>query len=307
MQTPLLTEPSQREPKPPAGPVALPPPLVKPARHPLIWFRQHTGLLAVRAVFAYVGILIVAALYYIVLETHVRLPWIGETNTQAWHNLIPRTSLRHDIRDVAEGLLGGLLGIAFVYNHYRRHGAKNFIDRAEIAVGIPNIKDERKLAWWQVIYGCVLIPVYASVGFFVGEVIVNALHPYVDHAVESQTGNLVFNIKANIIENWPRKVIGFAAAFFFGHRPAKALIDDVQLWFAEQRVARGSGLRFYHTPPFKARYNELVGDRPPPPAGARQARGGTVRYVLTSATLILATAAAAYGYYVLNYIAKHHG
>jgi len=306
MQTPLLSEPTQGEPKRRALPDALPPPLVKPSRHPLTWVRQHAGLLTVRAVFAYVGILIVAALYYIVFETHVHVPVIDQTNTQAWHNLIPDAKLRHDIRDVGEGLLGGLLGIAFVYNHYRRHGAKNRIDRAEIALGIPNIKDDRKLVWWQAIYGCLLIPVYAVVGFIVGELIVHAVNPYVNHAVESQTGNLVFNIKANVIENWPKKVIGFAAAFFFGHRPAKALIDDLQLWFAEQRVAGASGLRFYHTPPFKARYNELVGDGPPPPAGARQARGGRLRYAVTIATLILGTAAAVYGYYVLNYIAKHH-
>jgi hypothetical protein len=286
---------------------ALPPPLVSPARHPLTWARQNAALLALRAVLAYVGILIVAALYYILLETHVRLPLIHETNTQAWHRLVPRSALRHDIRDVGEGLLGGLLGIAFTYNHFRRRRARNVVDRVEIALRIPNLKDERKLAWWQVVFGCLLIPVYASVGFFAGEGIVNLVHPYVNHAVESQTGNLVFNIKANIIENWPKKVIGFAAAFFFGHRPAKAVIDDIQLWFAERRVARASGLRFYHTPPFKARYNVLVGEGPAPLAGATRARGSRLSDLVTTTVFILAAAAAGYGYYVLNYIAKGHG
>ena len=265
------------------------------------------ALLGVRAVLAYIGILIVAALYYVLLETHVKLPFIHETNTQAWHHLVPRSSLRHDIRDVGEGLLGGLLGTAFAYNHYRRRGRKNAIDRAEIALRIPNLKDERKLSWWQIIFGSLLIPVYAAVGFLVGEAVVNTVHPYVNHAVESQTGNLVFNVKANIIENWPKKVIGFAAAFFFGHRPAKALIDDAQLWFAERRVARGTGLRFYDAPPFKARYNELAAETAAQPAVARRARGGRIRELATTAVFVLATAAAGYGYYVLNYIAKHRG
>lgn len=264
-------------------------------------------MLAVRAVFAYLGILMVAALYYIVLETHVRVPFLHETNTQAWHRLVPRTGLRHDIRDVGEGLLGGLLGIAFTYNHFRTRQRRNVIDRLEIALGIPNVKDERKLVWWQAILGLVLIPVYASVGFFIGEAVVNAVHPYVNHAVEAQTGNLAFNVKANIIENWPKKVIGFAAAFFFGHRPAKAVIDDIQLWFVERRVERASGLRAYHTPPFKARYNEFIGDARPPQAGVIRARGGRIRDALTTAILVLATADAGYGYYVLNYIAKHRG
>ena len=262
-------------------------------------------MLAAKAVFAYIGILIVAALYYILLETHVRLPFLHETNTQAWHHLVPRRGLRHDIRDAGEGLLGGLLGIAFTYNHFRTRPHRNFIDRVEIALGIPNVKDERKLAWWQVILDVALIPAYASIGFFIGEAVVNAVHPYVNHAVETETGNLVFNIKANIIENWPKKVIGFAAAFCFGHRPAKAVIDDIQLWFVERRVQRGSGLRFYDAPPFKARYNEFMSGGAAPQAGSMQARGGRVRYALTTAILVLATAAAGYGYYVLNYIAKH--
>ena len=61
---------------------ALPPPLVRPLRHPLRWTRQHVALLAVKAIFAYIGILIVAALYYVLLETHVHLPLFNETNTE---------------------------------------------------------------------------------------------------------------------------------------------------------------------------------------------------------------------------------
>ena len=261
-------------------------------------------MLAVKVVFAYIGILIVAALYYVLLETHVHLPLFNETNTEAWHELVPRSSLRHDIRDVGEGLLGGLLGIAFTYNHFRRRRRPNAIDSFEMKLRIPNVKDDRKLAWWQVIYGTLLIPLYASVGFFAGEAIVSVVHPYVNHAIETETGNLFFNVKANLIENWPRKVIGLAAAFFFGHRPAKAVIDDIQLWFAERRLRRGSGLRFYDTPVFKARYNALVAARGEAGTAVR-ARGGRVREVLTTVTLALATAAAGYGYYVLNYIAKH--
>jgi hypothetical protein len=84
------------------------------------------------------------------------------------------------------------------------------------------------------------------------------------------------------------------------------VIDDVQLWFAERRVERGRGLRFYHPPPFKARYNELLRTDTSLRAGTRSARGGRGRYLITTAILLLATADAAYGYYVLNYIAKKH-
>jgi hypothetical protein len=279
---------------------ARPAPLVRATRHPITWTRQRLALLAIRAVFTYVGICAVAALYYILLETHVRLPIIHETNTQAWHRLVPNSTLRHDIRDVGEGLLGGILAIGFAYNHYRRIGKPNAVDRLEMRLRIPNLKSGRKLAWWQVVLGLLLIPVYASVGFFVGEWLVGEIHPAVSQLAEVQTGSLLTNIKNNFLEQWPKKLIGFAAAFFFGHRPALAVIDDIQLWFAERRVAGGKPLRAYHTPPFKARYNDLAA------SGAVQPRAS--RAVALPVTLglmgVALVALAGYGYYVLNYIAK---
>jgi hypothetical protein len=279
---------------------ALPAPLVRPARHPITWTRQRIALLGVRAVFTYVGICAIAALYYLLLETHVRLPILNETNTQAWHHAVPNSKLRHDIRDVGEGLLGGILAIAFTYNHYRRIGTANAVDRLELRLRIPNLKSGRKLSWWQIVLGVLLIPVYASVGFFAGEWLVGVIHPAVSHLAEAQTGSVLTNIKNNLIEQWPKKLIGFAAAFFFGHRPALAVIDDIQLWFAERRVAAGKPLRPYHTPPFKARYNDVLA------SGNVQSRAQEA--VVLPATLTLLGIAViglgAYGYYVLNYIAK---
>ena len=279
---------------------ALPPPLVRPTRHPLTWTRQRVELLGVRAVFTYVGICAIAALYYILLETRVRLPIINETNTQAWHHAIPNTTLRHDIRDVGEGLLGGILAIAFTYNHYRRIGKPNAVDRLEMRLRIPNVKSGRKLAWWQIVFGVLLIPVYASVGFFLGEWLVGVVHPTVSHLAEVQTGSVLTNIKSNFLEQWPKKLIGFAAAFFFGHRPARAVIDDVQLWFAERRVSAGKPLRWYHTPPFKARYNDVAASGAVRPRAEQAVALPVTLGVLGVAMIGLA----GYGYYVLNYIAK---
>ncbi len=279
---------------------ALPAPLVRPKRHPLTWARQRVALLAVRAVFTYVGICIIAALYYILLETHVRLPLIHETNTQAWHHAVPDSKLRHDIRDVGEGLLGGILAIGFTYNHYRHIRPPNAVDRFEMRLGIPNVKSGRKLAWWQIVLGVVLIPLYASVGFFVGELLVSAIHPAVSQLAEVQTGSLLTNIKNNFLEQWPKKLIGFAAAFFFGHRPARAVVDDVQLWFAERRVASGRPLRAYHPPPFKARYNDVAASGAVRP----RAQSGHALALVLSVLGVAAAGLAGYGYYVLNYIAK---
>jgi hypothetical protein len=241
-----------------------------------------------------------AAVYYLLLETKVRLPIINETNTQAWHRAIPNSTLRHDVRDVGEGLLGGILAIAFTYNRYRRIGKPHAVDRLEMRLRIPNVKSGRKLAWWQFVLGVVLIPVYAAPGFFVGEWLVGVIHPAVNHLAEVQTGSVLTNVKNNLLEHWPKKLIGFAAAFFFGHRPALAVIDDIQLWFAERRVAVGTPLRAYETAPFKARYNDVAA------SGAVQARAqNAIAPPIVLGILGLAIVSlGGYGYYVLNYIAK---
>jgi hypothetical protein len=58
-------------------------------------------------------------------------------------------------------------------------------------------------------------------------------------------------------DNWNKKLIGYAAAFFFGRRPAYGVFDDMQLFFVEQRLLAGKPLRWYHLPNFQARYNDL--------------------------------------------------
>jgi hypothetical protein len=66
------------------------------------------------------------------------------------------------------------------------------------------------------------------------------------------------------------------------------------------RLRLGKGLRFYQTPPFKARYNEVVA------SGSVQARareGVALRLTLIGLGLAVISLAG-YGYYVLNYIAK---
>jgi hypothetical protein len=142
--------------------------------------------------------------------------------------------------------------------------------------------------------------VYASVGFLVGEWLVGVIHPAVNHIAEVQTGSVLTNIKNNLIEHWPKKLIGFAAAFFFGHRPALAVIDDIQLWFAERRVAAGKPLRAYHTPPFKARYNDVAASGTVQP----RAHEAVVLPVVLAILGLAVIGLAGYGYYVLNYIAK---
>jgi hypothetical protein len=279
-----------------SGKLELPAPLVKPARHPLKWTAQKVELLAAAGVFTYIGILIIAALYYILLETKWKLSFMQGNITQEWHKAVPNRFERHNIRDVGEGFLGGLMAHMIIWNHFKKIRPRNVIDKIEIALRIPNLKDEHRLTGWQLIVVVPLALIYAIPGFLITQWLVTKIHY---HPKTYHTGSVVTNIKNGFIENWPKKVMGYGAAFFFGRRPAAAVFDEIQLWFAERRVALKKPLRFYHTPPFKARYN-VVSEKGV--AGlAKASRFGT-GFMLGG--LIASVGLAGYGYYVLNYIAK---
>lgn len=271
----------------------LPAPLVKPVRHPLKWTMQRVELLGAAAVFTYIGILIVAALYYLIFQT---TPFMKN----GWHNLVPEDNLRHNIRDVGEGLLGGLLAQMIIWNHWKKKLKKkpNFLDRLEFKLHIPNPKCDRRISGWQLAAVGPLVVIYGAFGFFLTEWIISHVH-YTAHVYAG--GNLLDNIKNGFAENWPKKVIGYGAAFLFGRRPARGVFDGMQLWFAERRFAAGKTPRFYHMPTFTARYN-WVAER-----GVLNINHVSKAQVIRIRIVIgVCAGLSIFGYYVLNYIAKGH-
>lgn len=298
-----MSAPSVSSSAPVEGP--LPAPLVRPYRHPLRW-AWNTAQLALGALIAaYCGVLIVTALYYLLFE-------VDPTMTRLWHRTITNATIRHDVRNVAEGLLGGLLGIAWSWNHYRQSLRKppSTLDRLEMRLHIPNVKDRRTLSVGAMLVTVPLVLAYATPGFLAGVGIVAAAHHAHRHLAAAglqlhvhlaHHQALVDKLRQTWTRDWPKKLIGLAAAFFFGRRSAKAVIDDMQLVFAERRVANGLPLRFYHPPTFKARVNDIAGQGPELVERYR-GRGNWVKR-LTIASIPVALALAGYGWYILAYVA----
>jgi hypothetical protein len=53
--------------------------------------------------------------------------------------------------------------------------------------------------------------------------------------------------------------MGYAAAFFFGRRPAKAVFDDLQLWQCEQQILRGrTAPPWYYPPTWRATFHDVL-------------------------------------------------
>ena len=79
-----------------------PPRLVRFGRHPIKWVVNHVELLVFAVILAHIGMLVVVALYYMAFE-------LNGSATAWWHHTVTNSNLRHDIRDVVEGLFGGFL------------------------------------------------------------------------------------------------------------------------------------------------------------------------------------------------------
>jgi len=242
---------------PPPQPPRRPPPLVGPWPHLPRFLAQKTQLLVVAVVLAYFGQLVIVALYYLLLETN-------PTVTHGWHTLAPSGGIRHDIRNNVEGLLGGLFAQAAVWNAFRRRRPMTALDRAERHLGIPNLKTGRPRAV-QIVATVPLVIAYAVPGYLLARAGTDLLQAHaVEYFTQLRASSRITSltpVRDRLIDtaagDWDQKLRGYAAAFLFGRRPAKATIDAVQRRLAERHVRGNRTLRWWHPPTFAARVATL--------------------------------------------------
>ena len=225
---------------------------------------------------------------------HVHLKLFSAAHWREW---------RHLIRNVGEGLLGGVLGQAIIWNHYKvKPKPRGRIDRFEIALHIPNLKDDRPTSAWQMLMLPLLVLIYAIPGFAIGAVVAHLIQHGVAHVHVHQVSSVAV-VRSLWTANVPEKVIGLFASFVFARRVGRGVYDDVQLFFAERRHAAGKPLARYHrlVPSFEARYNG-VGESRAASGGGGTARGRWASWILV-ASIPVGIVLAGFGYYVLAYIA----
>ncbi|HEV3230058.1 MAG TPA: hypothetical protein VGY97_11320 [Solirubrobacteraceae bacterium] len=292
-----------------------PPPLdATLMRHPLRWLKNRALVAVDGLALLHVGTLIVVALYYLAFQTipgvkydwdhaltgqlhfwgiHVHLALLSKAHWAEW---------RHLIRNVGEGLLGGVLAQAIIWNHFRvKPKPRNRVDRLEIALHIPNLKEDRRTSGWQMLALPPLVLVYAVPGFAIGAGVARLIQHGIAHVHVHQVSSdaVVQSLWTGTVS---QKVVGLFASIVFARRVGRAVYDDVQLFFAERRRAAGKPLAFYHklVPTFAARYNSITStDAAAAAAGARD-RWAT--WILV-ASIPIGIGLAAFGYYVLAYIA----
>jgi hypothetical protein len=302
-----------------------PPPLVaKPLKHPVRWSKNTVWTFITGAVVTYFCVLIVVAIYYDVFETTA-------TMTTWWHSFIPNSTFRHAVRDVGEGLLGGLGGVFAVRNRYKALKPPNRLDRFEMRMHIPNINDDVRSPLWWVVAIVPLVLLYAVIGFLLAFGLVELVQHFVrlNELVPSPGAHLSLQDKllATFASAWPNKLMGYAAAFFFGRRPAKAVFDDLQLWLCEQRALRDqylvssgkwyhrfyprqilsrmqartadSAAPWYYPPTWKATFNDVKS------TGATEAKlHGTLPVIFIKCLMTVAVVLVLQGWYIMLFIAN---
>jgi len=277
----------------------LAPPLVKLTRHPVKWTRNKVELVAAAIVLAHIGTLIVVGLYYLLFEVYAPF-------THAWHAVVPGDGTRHLLRNVYEGVLGGTLVQFVVFNHFaKRRTTVGRLDRQEMKLHIPNLKDDRPLSGWQLLVSPLLVLVYAIPGFLVGAGVawlmrheVTTAHNYALLVGAPTRGHSLWSpIHSLWTANKDEKVVGFFASVFLGRRPVRAVAEDLQGYFAARRVALGKSPRVYHPPNFRARMNAATAQG----AAVRVANTGAWVSYLLSLSILIGLGLAGFGYWVLAY------
>ena len=266
----------------------------------------------------HVATLIVVALYYLAFQTVnvVKFHW-DHLLSRDVHLLSQAhwTVWRHLVRGVGEGVLAGVLVQLVTINHFKKRRAElSRLDRLEIALRVPNIKDAREVSAGQLLVLPLLVVIYAIPGFAVGALVVAALksvvasaHSYA--ALVGATPSIGRSAWSHVQTIWTgnrdQKIVGLFASVFMARRPMRAVADDVQGYFAGRRVALGKGLRRYHLPNFRARFlyeseHESRGES----KAVAAYRSGSIVPALLSVSIVVGLALAGFGYYVLAYIAK---
>jgi hypothetical protein len=277
-------------------------PLVRLREQPMRWLANKVAMLLAAAVAAYVGQLIVVAVYYLLFE-------VNPTMTALWHHAVPSSAFRHDLRNNGEGLLGGLLAQAVVWNHFKRRRRAGPVDRLELACHVPNLHQPGPPTTAQLLATPLLVLLYAAPGFLAAFAVAAMLRghapplhsvaqPHLGTGRHAHLGSLWTRTQATVAQDWQQKLRGYGASLLFGHRPARASVDHLQCRFAARRLRRRRRPRWYHTPTFHARYHALAAD-----GSSLQTQNPPRETVLISVLGVTGIALAVFGWYVLTVIA----
>jgi hypothetical protein len=310
--------PSEQPLVPPEGSVAPPPdPMPRFTHDPVKVTVGRIQTLVFTIIFGHLGMFAVVALYYLLFEVY-------HPFTLAWHHVVADSYWRHLIRNVGEYFLGTLLAMLILWNPFRwqrrmyrrklrwsgrphlywEERAPSRLDRFELRLRIPNLHQKEHSTAWQFVLALPVAIIYAIPGFLLGAGLVWVLHKGLHagrlYPILSAHPSFVARLYT---EQTDQHVVGILAGLIMGRRPMRKVFQDIQHFFAERRVARGSYGRWWDPLAYRVLV-EYIADTQGQDAALRgqAARGLWVRSVLVGGSLLL-FGLAGFGVYVLRDIA----
>ncbi len=241
------------------------------------------GLILV-AFAAYLGMLMAAAIYYLVFQTY-------DPVTVAWHAIVFSDYWRHLIRDGGEGFLGGLFGFFVGWNYYKpRKAVPNWVDRILIKYGFATMYDTDPLSGKQLRKAYTWLVPAGIPGAFIGIGLVALFH-YKVVTAQTLLDTVSFSLPANTsipgamvafaVTGLPVKLVGFLAANFYSRKVMRGVFDDLQVWLVEllislskigenitdnatvksiRQISDKTIIRLLLPPGFQARYTAIAAD-----------------------------------------------
>ncbi len=301
---------------------------------PIDWTTNLIHTLVYRVAFAQVGKLAVIAAYYLLTQTltgqhttvfhhHVHLPNVKGT----WDHLLTRdvrhgglvhvmsqhawNPLRHLIRGVYEGVFGILLFRQIGYNVLRaraREGEPSALDRFVIRF-MPFVANKHKghqVTPLQYLALPLVITVASIPGVVVGYGIVQLLH----HVAHAHWLSPEIHAHASFAakfyaDHYDAVLVGiFAGLTGLVSYVANPVLYSNTIYFARRRVAKGKKGAWWHPPAYRLLLDDLARYE-----GAQQraqaaldARSNVATAFLIGGWIVI-FGLAAYGYYVIQYIA----
>jgi hypothetical protein len=277
--------------------------------------RVQTLIYVVIAV--HIGVWIASALYYDITQVryvigghqilYLKHGWDYLPENLGLHSYAWWTSVRHAIRNVYEGLLGGLLGMV-VGIRWKPPKPATRLDNLLVRLRFPSRHQQRRTTPLQVILSPLTVSLAGLPGFAValaavsgGSWIFHHFHVVVHlHTVTMPHQAIV----QSYLASWDLKyqVVGLAAGLFYGRKAFFKIAEDIQLFFIERRIASHRRPGWLYPWNYRVRYDQVMAE-----SGGVVPKHGRWVSVFMPVVLLIGLLLTADGIYVRFWIAKGKG
>ena len=274
--------------------------------------RVQTLIYVVIAV--HIGVWIASALYYDITQVryvigghqilYLKHGWDYLPGNLGIHSYPWWTAVRHNIRNVYEGLLGGLLGMVVGIRWKPAKPAAKF-DNLLVKLHFPSRHQQRRTTPLQVILSPLTVSLAGLPGFAValaavlgGSWIFHHFHLVVHPpAVTLPHVALLHTYLATW--QWQYQLVGLAAGLFYGRKAFFKIAEDIQLFFIERRIATNRRPGRIYPWNYRVRYDQVMAE-----TGGTVPRHGRWVSVFMPVVVLIGVLLTADGIYVRFWVAK---